>query len=83
VTEPHHTYYAPTGLWRLRAVKGIGLQYLLAFETLEDGWQQVAFDPNTFNALIHEAVGLQKNTTEEQKAELIKAAEEGEQHEEG
>lgn len=79
IDEPPFNHYPFFAQWRLRAEPGTGLQYELAYQTLDDGSHQVVFDADTFTGLLNQAMGLH-TMTDDQKAELIKAAEEGEQH---
>lgn len=78
IDEPPQTHHPVFTQWRIRAAVGTGLQYELAFQTL-DGSHQIVLDEDTFADLLSQAMGLH-TMTPEQKAELMKAAEEENDH---
>ena len=74
IDEPPQSHYPVFTQWRIRAAAGTGLQYELAFQTI-DASHQIVVDEDTFADLLNQAMGLHTMTAD-QKAELIAAAEE-------
>ena len=78
IDEPPQSHHPVFAQWRIRAAAGSGLQYELAFQTF-DGSHQMVVDEDTFADLLNQAMGLHTMPAE-QKAELMTAAEQENDH---